>query len=128
MTMKILILDDMKVRHDTFDSRYIGSQIDHAYSYSDFLKFLVDESPYDLIMLDHDLGDFYKDYDYYYDGWGSKREYNGQHAAIKVTNLPDELLPKQVIIQSVNTVGAQAIFNIIDNRGIKVKLEPFKAD
>jgi hypothetical protein len=126
--MKILILDDMKHRHDAFDERYSSDQIDHAYTYSDFLDLLINKSPYDIIMLDHDLDDLVKNYDYYYDGWGRKRPYNGQHAAIKVTELPEELLPQKVIIQSVNKQGAQAIFNIIQNRGLDVVLEPFDSN
>ncbi len=123
--MRILILDDMKIRHDTYAERYAGNDIVHTYNFFAFLDALHEQSPFDLIHLDHDLGDFVTNPDYWVDGWGHKREFNGQNASFEVARLDDELLPSQVIIHSINPVGAKAMFEIIKKKGLPVSLQPF---
>lgn len=122
--MSVLILDDIKDRHDTFDRMYGVGNCVHSYTYSDFLEKLL-ASPYDLIHLDHDLGDFVVNADTYVDGWGKTQEYNGVHAAIRICELVDHLLPKKVIIHSVNPEGARAMLSTLRRRGIDVTWEPF---
>jgi len=122
--VKILILDDMDLRHNYFAKLFDGNDITHAFSFSQFLKSLNAKSPFDLVCLDHDLGEF-EDCDHWTDGKGNKREFNGQHAAIKIIDLPDELLPKQVLIHSMNPSGAKFIYDIIKSRGIPVVIRSF---
>ena len=126
--MKILILDDMQMRHDVFANFFAGHDVTHTFKFSDFVKALEQNSPFDIIHLDHDLADFFDQPDFLIDNHGRKKEYNGQHAALKVTQLPEELLPLNVIIHSVNPLGAQAMLEIIQNKGIPVVCEPFKAE
>ncbi len=123
--MKILILDDMEIRHKYYAEKYAGHDIVHTFKFFTFLDALHEQSPFDLIHLDHDLGDFIKNPDHWVDGWGSKREFNGQNAAFEVVRLPDELLPSEVIIHSINPVGAKAMFDIIKKKGLPVSLQPF---
>lgn len=123
--MKILVLDDIRFRHDTFDHVYDQDDVYHAYTYSDFLAQLHNGSPWDLLHLDHDLGDFVNDPDTYVDGWGIKREYNGQHATSRVCELSDELLPKRVIVHSINPAGAKAMCGMLERRGVPVVWDPF---
>ena len=78
--MRVLVLDDVKHRHDVFDLLYGGDEVEHCYGYHDFCDKLDGDGPWDLVHLDHDLGDF-KPTDTYVDGWGKRQEYNGQHAA-----------------------------------------------
>lgn len=122
--MNILILDDIKHRHDVYDNVYGAGNCLHSYTYTDFLQKLT-ASPYDLIHLDHDLGDFVANADTYVDGWGKIQEYNGQHAAMRICELKDHLLPKKVIIQSVNPVGSKAMISMLQRRGVDVSWEPF---
>lgn len=122
--MKILILDDADVRHKVFDLRYEDHDVHHAMTYREFISQLEAGSPWDLIHLDHDLGD-YTTGDTFVDSWGQTREYNGQHAAYKICELSDDMLPKQVIIQSINPEGAKRIKQILQKRGVLVAWTPF---
>ena len=122
--MRILILDDMKIRHNTFARIYKDHTVVSVYRYSEFLKQL-ESSPWDLIHLDHDLGDFVSEPDTFVDGWGSVRLFDGQHASLRVAELSDELKPKQVIIHSINSSGALAMKAIIERAKIPVTYEPF---
>lgn len=54
--MKILFLDDDKSRRDTLMYKVSGDTIDWVTNFTDFVKHIT-ENRYDLIMLDHDLGD-----------------------------------------------------------------------
>ena len=121
--MKILVLDDIKFRHDTFDDVYSRDSVEHCYRYHDFCDKLEHGGPWDLVHLDHDLGDFVADADTYYDDRGKCQEYNGQHAALRVCEM--EVPPARVIIHSVNPAGAQAMLHLIQRRGIPVTWEPF---
>jgi len=122
--MKILILDDDDIRHEFFATIYAEHDVRHARTYFKFLNQLQVGSPWDLIHLDHDLGDLQSG-DSYVDGWGKAREYNGQHAARDICELPDERLPHQVIIQSVNPDGARAMLQMLQRRGVAVSWQPF---
>lgn len=123
--MRVLVLDDIKHRHDTFDAAYADDDVVHCYKYHGFCDALLHGGPWDLVHLDHDLGDFVNDADTYVDGWGSTREYNGQHAAMRVCELDDVDLPKKVIVHSVNPSGAQAMVRLLKRRGVPVTWEPF---
>ena len=119
--MRVLILDDIQHRHNVFDTIYQGHQVAHAYLYTDFCDKL-NQGTWDLVHLDHDLGDFVDNADTYVDGWGNIREYNGGHAAMRVCEL--DYLPK-VIIHSVNPVGAKIMRQMLERRGVEVTWEPF---
>lgn len=124
--MRILILDDISVRHDTFDRIYNdpSNEVVHVYRYTTFLDYL-SMFRWDLIHLDHDLGDFVENPDTYVDGWGKTREYNGGHAAMRICELTDDLLPARIIIHSVNPTGARAMKSMLERRGVPVTWEPF---
>ena len=124
--MNILILDDDGYRHEVFRDLYKNHNISHAYHYSQFLDYLVSDSPWDLIHLDHDLG-IEREGDTYVDGWGTTREYNGQHAVQEICALNEELLPRKIIIQSINPVGGKLMLDILKRRGLNVSWEPFSA-
>lgn len=121
---RVLVLDDIKFRHDSFDRIYEGSDVRHAYTYSQFV-YLLKGVKWDLIHLDHDLGDFVDDADTYVDGWGKTREFNGQHAAMRICEMEDDRLPTRVIIHSVNPEGARAMKSMLERRGVPVVWEPF---
>ena len=122
--MRVLVLDDIRFRHDAFDRIYEGHDVRHAYTYRAFV-YLLKGVRWDLVHLDHDLGDFVSDADTYVDGWGKTQEYNGQHAAVRICELPDAELPVRVIIHSVNPDGARAMRQTLERRGVPVTWEPF---
>lgn len=122
--MRILILDDVKYRHDVYDKLYGDDDVFHSYTFSDFLSKL-DNGPWDLIHLDHDLGDFVDNPDLYTDGWGKIREYNGTDASDRICNLPDNKLPKRIVVHSINPVGARRMVDMLKHRGIPTIWEPF---
>lgn len=130
--MNVLILDDDKFRHEYFASVYRCSEDDlvvHAYRYSEFVTHLRSGVKWDIIYLDHDLGDLVANADYYVDGWGSKQPYNGKHAAAAICELDDVDLPREVIIQSVNGPGSHAMLAMLkrrfDHLDVNVSWQPF---
>lgn len=122
--MKILILDDLDVRHVAFAKIYAEHEVTSVYVYDDFLV-KINECKWDLIHLDHDLGDFVSCASTYVDGWGNICDYNGQHAAMRVCELDDAMKPDNVIVHSVNPYGARVMVQMIKNAGIPVVWEPF---
>lgn len=121
--MWVLVLDDIKFRHDAFDRVYPDAYVRHAYTYSEFLAMLP-SVPWDVVHLDHDLGDFVEG-DTYVDGWGRRQEYNGCHAASRICEMPDAALPKRVVIHSINPEGSRTMKQMLQRRGIPVVWEPF---
>jgi len=119
--MRILILDDERVRHEHFSEVYRDHDVVHVETYSQFVHELERGSPWDLIHLDHDLGPG----DSYLDGWGDMQFFTGLHAAIRVCELHDHQLPIEVIVHSVNPLGAQYMMDDLRSRRIQVKWQPY---
>lgn len=119
--MRILILDDEQIRHDDITKFYSGHEVANTTSYSEFVRELVKGSPWDLIHLDHDLGPG----DSYLDGWGNMQFFTGQHAAIRVCELHDDQLPGEVIVHSVNPLGAQNMVSDLKSRKVRVTWRPY---
>lgn len=119
--MRILILDDEQVRHDHLEEFYSGHEVVHSVTYSHFVHELENGSPWDLIHLDHDLGSG----DSYVDGWGDTQFFTGQHAAIRVCELHDDRLPAEVIVHSVNPVGAASMVYDLKSRKVNVTWKPY---
>lgn len=121
--MRILILDDTAHRHECFARVYEGHEITSCYSYFGFLEALK-ASPWDIIHLDHDLGDD-SVADTYEDGWGNIRQFTGKHAAMRICELASDRQPGEVIIQSVNPVEAPPMLQMLKRAGINVSWQPF---
>lgn len=115
--MRILVLDDMDVRHDGFDRRYPDSKIDHAYDVEEAVYFL-DTYKYDVVFLDHDLAP-----EHYIDG--DSKETTGFDAAVHISQMPKDKLPTQVIVHSWNPVGADRMKLQMHGLGIFVACRPF---
>jgi len=122
--MRILILDDEEVRHEAFSHRYDGHEVVGATTYSQFIRYFSEGSPWDLIHLDHDLGEP-PTADSYVDGWGGVRAYTGIHAARTICEAADHLLPREVIVHSQNPLGSQAMVAELRARGIISSRQPF---
>ena len=124
--MKILILDDLKVRHDTFEKMYTGHEVVSVYRFSEFAAQIKDQK-WDLIHLDHDLGEA-ENADYRIDGWGSRRDYTGYDASWRLVltcEMNPELMPDRVIVHSVNPTGAKRMLDELMHAGFNVTWDPF---
>ena len=53
---RILILDDDPKRHDQFRKNYIGHNLIHVHDADTCIEALIENSLFDVIFLDHDLG------------------------------------------------------------------------
>lgn len=122
--VKILILDDDVKRHNWYDRVYRQHEVFHAYSYTTFVTLLHTASPWDLVMLDYDLGDHHVP-DTYVDSHGFTTQYTGQDAAGVLCRLSDEELPQNVIVHSMNPYGARRIMRDLDLRGVNYSQEPY---
>lgn len=123
--MKILILDDVQRRLDVFRATYEsqGHKVVTVMKYSDCLVQL-NAHHWDLVHLDHDLGEFVDDADSYEDGWGNKRYYNGGHVVQEILAMPEGSYPDNVIIHSINPRGA-IMREDLQHRGISAVWIPF---
>lgn len=127
--MNILILDDNPHRHKVLASRHPeANNIVSCFTYDEFCNRLQTEKRWDLVYLDHDLGDFQENASTWVDGWGHVREFTGAHAARDICELADERLPVHVTIQSVNPSGARAMLQMLERRGVSVAWDPFSDD
>lgn len=122
--MHILILDDQAERHEIFQKIYHNHDVVSVFKYSEFVEQL-GERRWDLIHLDHDLGDFVSNPDTWVDGWGCIREFTGCEAAKRVCELNVEQQPNRVIVHSINPVGARTMLQMLDRASIPTTWEPF---
>lgn len=122
--LKILILDDDDIRHRNFHRMFEGHDIFHAYGYIEFQELLAQESPFDIIQLDHDLG-ICRTGDGYAGMYGNK-EYTGQDAARDVAALSSEKRPtKECNVHSWNGYGGNAMRETLRSAGIKCTFDPY---
>lgn len=122
--MRVLIVDDNPDRHKVFDEVYAGDEVVHTYGYYDTTDALNNGPKFDIIQLDHDLGDF-RVPDHMVEMYG-KYELNGYHIAVYFAmDLPYDKRPDRVIIHSVNPDGAQSIYLWLERHGFDVVKRPF---
>ena len=125
--MRILFLDDDKVRHDAFAKQFAHDDRVHVTNYADFEIALAGDK-FDGIFLDHDLNDFGRN-SVISDGgmYGSHYDYEltGVDAARLIVRLPAEKIPGTVVVHSWNPGGADNIANILRDAGINVARAPF---
>lgn len=109
--MNILILDDMKIRHEKFKLIFHKHNLFHAYTFKQAQDIIsISDNKIEMACLDHDLGD--EDIEIatsYYDEYGRKKYYNGADFAYWLSNQERSIIPNKVLIHSWNTVGAQTM-------------------
>lgn len=118
MSKKILVLDDDQERHQGFDKIFPRDAVTHVSDYDQFLKALP-SGPYDLICLDHDLGETADP-----DGNVVLRK-SGMDAARALVSLPPELQPKQVLVHSQNSVAGPEMVRVLRDAGILATRRPY---
>jgi len=120
--MRIFILDDNQDRHDGFRKAFSDPDhvLIHVYTHNQAVKALQDNPAFDVVYLDHDLGDL-QDGDK--DDYG--RELTGQDVARFIAReLDSSKLPGEVIIHSWNPVGARAMLQMLQDV-VQVSCRPY---
>ena len=113
--MKILFLDDNPNRQDIAREHFALHIFFEASTVEEAVKLLELHSPYDLVHLDHDLGG---------EIFAPSDEQSGYWVAKHISMMEKHLLPKQVVIHSLNDTGAQNIINVLKEL-VPVSHEPF---
>ena len=124
--MNVLILDDTKERHDAYGRMYSGHNVVHVYRYTQCIDEL-SRGGWDIVHLDHDLGDDVINADTVIDGRGRTRLLTGLDVVRWLGGCDDEMLPKRVIVHSVNPVGGADMSKELIARGIPTSWRPFKS-
>ena len=101
--MRILILDDDLDRHATFKRKLIGAIIHSVEESSHCIEKIKKEDPFDLILLDHDLGGQV----YVPSGPGT-----GFEVAEWLRDHPEKM-PKLVILHTCNEHGAGRMLEVL---------------
>lgn len=112
---KILILDDDPNRHVKFSRRLIGNTIRHTRTAAECIQALEKDDQYDYIFLDHDLG---KEFE-------ASSKGTGYEVADWIANHPQKTARQQIIIHSLNSVGAKAMISRLRDAGITATHTPF---
>jgi hypothetical protein len=116
--MKVLFIDDEVFRFDRMiETHNLESTAVHVDNAIKAIDAIVDDGPWDVIFFDHDLATFVQD--------PYKREITGNDVA-KVL-IRQDWKPKQVVVHSTNSVGANNIFNTLNDVDIPVTVCPFWA-
>jgi hypothetical protein len=126
--MKILILDDTVRRLNVFRFLYEeqGHEVVTVMKYHDCLDQLESYFHWDLLHLDHDLGDFVVDADFYLDGNNKRQFYTGGHIVQELLRKVwlGHPVPKRVIVHSINPQG-RAMSDDLNRYGIPTTWEPY---
>lgn len=111
--MRILFLDDERIRHDAFDRENADHEVWHAYNMAQFRKAL-DGNTFDVISFDHDLG---------------TKEDGNDCARFLVEHKEPCWWPNQCVVHSWNPAGAQRIMATLmracDEKHMDVIRRPF---
>ena len=119
--MRVLLLEDSMERISWFAKRLIGKVVDYAYTADQANEFLL-KNTYDIIFLDHDLAE--EHYVAMYQPLDTQLIGTGVDTAKFIAN--NKCSPKaQIIIHSLNSVGSQNIFAILDDAGYNVQKVPY---
>lgn len=116
MSPKIMILDDRQERLDYLSEMYSGCEIYCARNYAQAINLLAAHK-FELVSLDHDLGDFYvAEMD------ENLVERTGSEVAEYIKNMPADQIPDEIIIHSSNPVGARRMLSILDGYNVKWRM------
>jgi CheY-like chemotaxis protein len=116
---RVLILDDDENRHREFDRILHGLSLLHVYTAAQTISALRDNAPYDLVCLDHDLGE-------HENRALVAKPGDGTEVALFINrHLEHSHYPKRVLIHSWNSAGRQRMADLIRAVGIPVTVKPF---
>jgi hypothetical protein len=109
--MKILILDDERQRHDSYDRDYAGHEVWHAYNAKQFAAALMRVPRFDIVSFDHDIG--------------SDLITGNNCAKWMIYNLPIDRLPLLCRVHSWNPTGTENIMATLRSAGLSVERAAF---
>lgn len=122
----ILILEDSKKRIKTFRQQLIGHNVVDVLGTKECID-LLKEKEWDYLFLDHDLLDIH--YAMLVKGHKGVAPGTGRDVAKWLSENPDRSPKKMVIIHSLNPVGSQKMFDLLDGKvTCDVKKVPFAWD
>lgn len=118
--MRILFLDDDFNRFKAFRQLVIGTDYKHVSTAKQCMLALMNDEPYDVVQLDHDLGG---------KTFQQEKENSGTEVADFIQHvLPKHKYPRQIIIHSWNPQGASRMMQYIAKTKIPCTYYPFKAN
>lgn len=121
--MKIFILDDDEMRHQTYIRRYPGHWFVRAHTALDAMKKLED-GPFDMAFFDHDLGDWYKECDA--NGVETLRERTGLDVVEHLLErIPPEKWPHVAVVHSWNGTRGRLMTDLLVKNGVSAIYQPF---
>jgi CheY-like chemotaxis protein len=117
--MRILFLDDDKIRHKAFKRMHIGSVIKSVHTAKECIAALEIDEVYDVVSLDHDLGG---------EIFAASDKNSGLEVARYIRDGLDKAkYPKRVIVHSMNPIGAKRMVQTIQDAGVPVVWKMFAA-
>ena len=107
---RVLVLDASQERREAFAEALEGCQARFVVTSKAAKIALIDEDPFDLVCLDHDLGEF-----------GVVRPGNGLEVAEFITRDMRDKIPRWVLVHSANVPAAdRMVHELADARGCDV--------
>lgn len=125
MMLKILILDDMPERHAFFERCAAEHNRVHVSTADQFFEAVeAADEPFDVIFLDHDLGDNPKVEATKSYGMYNTRTLDGSDCAYWLASSMKHKVGR-VVVHSINPSGAKRMVDILNDRGVRAVWTPF---
>jgi CheY-like chemotaxis protein len=118
-----LVLDDSPARHSAFARIYAEAERVHVRSVREACEAL-DGRFFDVVTLDHDLGDF-DGAEKIDNGYGGTVELTGQDVARHIARMAPWRQPGTVVVHSWNPDGMRAMRAILRDGGVVAICQPF---
>ena len=119
----ILILEDSKNRIRRFKQFFVGNNVEVAEAAPECIK-LLESKQWDYLFMDHDLLPIH--YAMLVKGHKGVAPGSGRDVAKYLAENPDKAPSKAIIIHSLNGLGSQKMFDILDGKvNCRVKLQPY---
>lgn len=109
--MKILIVDDNRVRHELLLDRLGESDAHHAYTIDEAFRLLSTQSPFDMVHLDWDMED--------------PLGRTGVAVAEFIVKMPQQLWPEMVNCHSHNEDARRAMARFLKEQGVRCTCSAF---
>lgn len=127
--MRILILDDMQVRHDGFQIILKGHELFHALTFEEAQTIMsvqaAQGTPVEMCCLDRDLNAAKGASSFSNPATGATEYYTGEHFAYWLGR--QDFCPKKILIHSWNETGAAKMKSSLEKvAGIEIQIKPYK--
>jgi CheY-like chemotaxis protein len=106
---RVLVLDDNPERLESFAEALKGCQVSRVSTSKAARMALIDEEPFDLVCLDHDLGEF-----------GAVSPGDGMEVAQFIARDMRDKIPCWVLVHSCNVPAADRMERELEDGGIRV--------